>query len=301
MIKLISNQPLSEKEYDFVNNFYFLINEKKYQYVLLVQNFTFFYHCKNFYTSFFYKIYSKDKSILIKNHNNELIAVFSPKKIAKNLNFNMAINLEDHETITESNEYFNIYLFLNLNFHKHAFFLNPANTIICLNTRLSKNVYIENNVKIINSTIKKNSKILSNTTIENSTIQENVFIGQNCLIRNNSLLSKASVVGSYNEIKNVKLGSNSKIAHSCFIADTIIGENVNIGWGCVTANYDGKKTNNSEIKNNVFIGVQTSIISPVLIEDNVYIAANCLIKNNIDKNTYVKNNQELSLKDNKIK
>ena len=59
--------------------------------------------------------------------------------------------------------------------------------------------------------------------------------------------------------------------------------NVNIGAGTITCNYDGVKKNKTKIKNNVFIGSNSSLVAPVTINENSVVGAGSVITKNVNK------------------
>ena len=75
----------------------------------------------------------------------------------------------------------------------------------------------------------------------------------------------------------------SKINHLSYIGDSEIGKDVNIGAGTITCNYDGIKKNKTKIKNNVFIGSNSSLVAPVTINEDSIVGAGSVITKNVKK------------------
>ena len=92
-------------------------------------------------------------------------------------------------------------------------------------------------------------------------------------------------VGNFVETKNSKIKSKSKVNHLSYIGDTEVGENSNIGAGTITCNYDGIKKNKTKIKKNVFVGSNSSLVAPLVIEENSVVGAGSVITKNIKKNS----------------
>ena len=86
------------------------------------------------------------------------------------------------------------------------------------------------------------------------------------------------------KLKTQLVGNNTSISHLTYVGDSNIGNNVNIGAGCITCNYDGVKKNKTIIGNNSFIGSNTSLIAPVKIGNNVKIGAGSVINKDIPSN-----------------
>ena len=79
------------------------------------------------------------------------------------------------------------------------------------------------------------------------------------------ILKSNTKIGNFVETKKSSINSNSKVNHLSYIGDTTIGKNSNIGAGTITCNYDGKKKFKTKIKNDVFVGSNTSLVAPITI------------------------------------
>ena len=128
-------------------------------------------------------------------------------------------------------------------------------------------------------------KILSFSHIENTKIENNVKVGPYARLRPGTILKSGSRVGNFVEIKKSIIDKNSKINHLSYIGDASLGKNVNVGAGTITCNYDGIKKNKTKIKDNVFIGSNTSLIAPVTLNENSIIGAGSVITKNVQKRT----------------
>ncbi len=165
--------------------------------------------------------------------------------------------------------------------------LHPETVYIETDVQISKDVIIEPNV-----VIKKGVKILKGTTIKSFSYLENCYVGKNCLIgpfarlRPEAILEEGVKIGNFVEIKNSKLASKVKVNHLSYLGDSTIGKNSNIGAGTITCNFDGKNKFHSKIGDNCFIGTNSSIIAPVNIGNNSYIAAGSVITKNVPKNYF---------------
>ena len=165
-------------------------------------------------------------------------------------------------------------------------FNNPHSCYFNFDTKIEKDVIIENNITFKNNIkIRSGSIIKSNSYLEGANIGSNCEIGPNARIRSKSKIGNNSKIGNFVEIKNSKIGNNVSIAHLSYVGDSKIGNNVNIGAGTITCNYDGKKKHKTIIKDNVFIGSNTSLIAPVVIESKSRIGAGSVITKNIPKNS----------------
>ena len=159
---------------------------------------------------------------------------------------------------------------------------SPETVFLSKDTKYGKNVIINPYVVIGKKTkIGDNVEILPFTHIENATLENNVNVGPFSRIRPGSHLLKGSRVGNFVEVKKSKVGKNTKINHLSYIGDAIIGENVNIGAGTITCNYDGKKKNKTKILDGAFIGSNTALVAPIKIGKKSVVGAGSTLTRNV--------------------
>ena len=162
--------------------------------------------------------------------------------------------------------------------------LGPETIYFSNDTRIGKNVTIEPYVVFgLKVKIGNNVTIKSFSHLENCKIENKVEIGPYARIRPGTILKEGSKVGNFVEIKKSTLGKKSKVSHLSYIGDSSIGKLVNIGAGTITCNYDGTKKNKTKIKDNVFIGSNSSLIAPVTIEEKSIVGAGSVITKNVRK------------------
>ena len=150
-------------------------------------------------------------------------------------------------------------------------FLSP-DTIFGRNVKIEPYVVIGSKVKIGNNVI-----IKSFSHLEGARLEKDVMIGPYARIRPGSHFLAGSKAGNFVETKNSKIKSKSKINHLSYVGDTEVGENSNIGAGTITCNYDGVKKSKTKIKDNVFIGSNSSLIAPLVIEEGSVVGAGSVI------------------------
>tara|TARA_X000000368_G_scaffold1068_1_gene875 strand:+ start:1907 stop:3262 length:1356 start_codon:yes stop_codon:yes gene_type:complete len=152
-------------------------------------------------------------------------------------------------------------------------------------------VKIGDNVKIRSNTIIKNAIIGSASEIKPYSIVEDSIIGTNCnigpfaRIRPNCTLEENVGIGNFVEVKASTIKRNTKANHLTYLGDAEIGENVNVGAGVITCNYDGANKHKTIIKDNVFVGSDSQLIAPIIVEEGVTIAAGSTITDNSDKDS----------------
>ena len=160
---------------------------------------------------------------------------------------------------------------------------------IDINCIFEGSVTLANNVKIGANCILKNCSISDNVEIKPNSIIEDATIGENCSagpfarIRPGSVMNKDSHVGNFVEMKKTTLGEGSKAGHLTYLGDALIGKNVNVGAGTITCNYDGVNKSQTIIKDNAFIGSNSSLVAPVSIGESATIGAGSVIAKNVEK------------------
>lgn len=157
--------------------------------------------------------------------------------------------------------------------------------VVIINSTIEAGVIIESNSFIKDSIIKENTKI-SCSYINKSKIGRNNIIGPFSNIRENTITEDNVKIGSFVEVKNVKVKENTKIPHLAYIGDADLGSNINIGAGTIVANYDGVNKNKTIIEDNSFIGSNTTLIAPIKIGKNSFIAAGSTINKELPENTF---------------
>ena len=164
----------------------------------------------------------------------------------------------------------------------------PETVFFSKDTKIGKNVIIDPYVVIKDKVkIQNNVKIFSFSHLENVKIENNVRIGPYARIRPGTILKSGSKVGNFVEIKKSKIGKNSKVNHLSYIGDSYLGKNVNIGAGTITCNFDGLKKSKTNIKDEVFIGSNSSLVAPITINKNSVVGAGSVITKNVKKNLWL--------------
>ena len=166
--------------------------------------------------------------------------------------------------------------------------IGPETIFFSEDTKIGKNVIIEPYV-VIGRKVKigNNVRIYSFCHLEDSKIENNVNLGPYARLRPGTVLQIGSKVGNFVEVKKSKIGKKSKINHLSYIGDATIGNSVNVGAGTITCNYDGVKKSKTKIKNNVFVGSNSSLVAPITINNNSVIGAGSVITKNVRNKSLV--------------
>ena len=179
----------------------------------------------------------------------------------------------------------------------------PETIFFSKDTKIGKNVTIEPYV-VIGSKVKigNNVTIKSFSHLENCKIENKVEVGPYARIRPGTTLKEGSKIGNFVEVKKSIIGKKSKVNHLTYIGDTLIGKSTNIGAGTITCNYDGIKKSKTRIKDNVFIGSNSSLVAPLTIGEKSIVGAGSVITKDVRKKSLsLTRSQQLEIKNYKRK
>lgn len=155
-----------------------------------------------------------------------------------------------------------------------------SDTILSPGVRIEPHVFFGKGVKIGAC-----STVHAFSYLEGVQIGENVSIGPFARIRPNSQIESGAKVGNFVEVKNTIFGKGSKAGHLSYLGDTTLGENVNIGAGTITCNYDGFKKHKTTIHANAFIGSNTALVAPIEIGEGSIVGAGSTLTKSTPKDT----------------
>lgn len=153
-------------------------------------------------------------------------------------------------------------------------------TMIQGNTVIGLNSIIGPNSEIVNCKV-GNETTIRQSVAHDSEIGSLVQIGPFSHIRPQSSISDEVRIGNFVEIKKTKFGKGSKASHLSYIGDAEVGNDVNIGCGSITVNYDGTNKFKTTIKDGVFVGCNSNLVAPVTIGEGAYIAAGSTITEDV--------------------
>ena len=167
----------------------------------------------------------------------------------------------------------------------------PETCVIDAQVEVGPDTIIEPYVQLLRNTkVGSECRIASYSAVESTTIGDNVLLRHGCIIAESTIASGAKLgpyahlrpgseigedahIGNFVETKKIKMGKGSKANHLAYLGDATIGSNVNIGAGTITCNYDGTLKHPTKIGNNVFVGSNSTLVAPINIGDEAYIAA----------------------------
>jgi bifunctional UDP-N-acetylglucosamine pyrophosphorylase / glucosamine-1-phosphate N-acetyltransferase len=158
----------------------------------------------------------------------------------------------------------------------------PETVFLCHDTVIGQDALIEPNVVFgPGAVIESGAVIHAFSHIEGAHVASGATVGPFARLRPGADLAQGAKVGNFCEVKNGKIGEGAKVNHLTYIGDARIGAGSNIGAGTVTCNYDGVNKHETMIGKNAFIGSNSSLVAPVSIGDNAYVASGSVITDDV--------------------
>ena len=167
----------------------------------------------------------------------------------------------------------------SLKFGKDCFL--DVNVVIEGDVVLGNNVRVGPGSVIENSHIGDNCEINSHTVVDGALVQEGCSLGPFARIRPGSELAKGVKVGNFVETKKISMGENSKASHLAYLGDAIIGDDVNIGAGTVTCNYDGVEKHKTKIGDRAFVGTNSTLVAPLDLGEGSFVGAGSTVTKDV--------------------
>ncbi|HEX5410882.1 MAG TPA: bifunctional UDP-N-acetylglucosamine diphosphorylase/glucosamine-1-phosphate N-acetyltransferase GlmU [Terriglobia bacterium] len=149
------------------------------------------------------------------------------------------------------------------------------------NTRIGKCCTIRAHSTLADSVLRDRVLVRPNTVVTGCEIGSDVILGPFAHLRDGAVISDGARIGNFVEVKKSHVGRGTRAWHLTYLGDATLGQQVNIGAGTVTCNYDGEKKNTTEIEDGVFIGSGSMLVAPVKIGKGSYVAAGSTITEDI--------------------
>ncbi len=159
------------------------------------------------------------------------------------------------------------------------------NVMITGNSSIGRDCVIEPGCFINDSRIGDRVRVLLGSKLDDVEISEDVSIGPMAHLRPKAKIGKNARIGNFVEVKNTTVGDRTKAAHLTYLGDSQIGDDVNIGCGTITCNYDGKKKHRTIIENRCFVGSDVQFVAPVEIGCGSVIGAGSTITKDVPPNS----------------
>ncbi|MBK8014918.1 MAG: bifunctional UDP-N-acetylglucosamine diphosphorylase/glucosamine-1-phosphate N-acetyltransferase GlmU [Deltaproteobacteria bacterium] len=151
-------------------------------------------------------------------------------------------------------------------------------------TSIGARCHIDAGAILTDAKIADDVRILPYSVIEQAEVHPGAIIGPFSRLRPGAEIMENGHVGNFVELKKTRLGKGSKANHLAYLGDTEIGEGANIGAGTITCNYDGFGKYTTQIGDGVFVGSNATLVAPLAIDKNAYIAAGSTITDPVHAN-----------------
>lgn len=143
---------------------------------------------------------------------------------------------------------------------------------------------IASHCRMDNAVVEDAAEVHSFCHVQDARIGAACSVGPYARLRPGTVLEQGARVGNFVEVKQARMGKNAKAGHLSYLGDTDVGEDVNIGAGTITCNYDGKQKHRTNIHRGAFIGSNTAIVAPVSIGENALVGAGSVITADVPEN-----------------
>ena len=148
-------------------------------------------------------------------------------------------------------------------------------------THIGKACEIHAGVRIVNSVLDDRVTVQNFCVISGGRLATGVTVGPFVHIRPDTELGDSVHIGNFVELKKAVLGKGTKAGHHSYLGDAVIGDNVNIGAGTITCNYDGSRKHQTTIEDGVFVGSDSQLVAPVTIGKGAYVGSGATIRQNV--------------------
>jgi bifunctional UDP-N-acetylglucosamine pyrophosphorylase / glucosamine-1-phosphate N-acetyltransferase len=148
-------------------------------------------------------------------------------------------------------------------------------------TRVGRRCVVESNAVISDSVIGDGVTIRGSSVITESTVESGVSVGPFAHLRPLARVKANARIGNFVEVKKSVIGKGSKANHLTYIGDSIVGDNVNIGAGTITCNYDGLEKHQTVIGDGSFVGSNVELVAPVKVGRNASIGAGTTVTKDV--------------------
>ena len=133
--------------------------------------------------------------------------------------------------------------------------------------------------------------------ITESVVDEDAILGPFCHLRPLAHVGAGAHIGNFVELKKTRLGKRSKANHLAYLGDATIGDDVNVGAGVITCNYDGLDKHPTTIQDEAFIGTNASLVAPITIGAQAYIGAGSTVTKDVPAGALVVERSAAVVKD----
>jgi bifunctional UDP-N-acetylglucosamine pyrophosphorylase/glucosamine-1-phosphate N-acetyltransferase len=160
---------------------------------------------------------------------------------------------------------------------------DPESVYFAHDTKIGRDVVIEQNVVFGPGVeVADDATIRAFSHLEGAKVASHCVIGPYARLRPGADLREAAKVGNFCEVKKAVIDQGAKVNHLSYIGDAHVGAKANIGAGTITCNYDGFNKSKTEIGAGAFIGSNSALVAPVIVEDGAIVGAGSVITKKVE-------------------
>lgn len=161
-------------------------------------------------------------------------------------------------------------------------------SIIEGNTTIGEGCQIGPQTRIVDSRIAANVTIQM-SVLEGAEVAEGARVGPFSHLRSGARIERGVELGNFAEVKNSRIGANTKMHHVSYIGDADLGEGVNVGAGTITTNYDSESGTKSRtiVEDGVSLGSDTMLVAPVTIGRDAMTGAGAVVTHDVEPGSVV--------------
>lgn len=166
------------------------------------------------------------------------------------------------------------------------------NTQLRGTTSIGERCRIDGSAYILDSRIGNDAHIRFSVVLNESELGDHTDVGPFAHLRGGAVLASRAEVGNFVEVKKSIIGEHTKAKHLAYIGDAEIGRDANIGAGTITCNYDGFRKHKTKIGDRVQVGSDSTLVAPITINDDVYIATATTVRRDVPAGALVFNTRQ---------
>ncbi len=171
------------------------------------------------------------------------------------------------------------------------------NTQICGRTRIGEGCQIDGTAHVTDSEIGSGVHLRFSVVMTGCRVDQGAIIGPFAHLRPGTALAENVHIGNFVETKEAKIGPGTKANHLTYLGDCTIGGDTNIGAGTITCNYDGFNKYKTRIGDRVQVGSDTTLVAPISLGDDVYVATASTVRRDVPAGALVYNERQERVRD----
>jgi bifunctional UDP-N-acetylglucosamine pyrophosphorylase/glucosamine-1-phosphate N-acetyltransferase len=166
------------------------------------------------------------------------------------------------------------------------------NTHLCGKTVLGERCRIDGSAYLTDAHLADEVHLRFSVVLTGCRVDKGAIIGPFAHLRPGTALGRNVHIGNFVEAKAANVGDGTKANHLTYLGDVTVGQNSNIGAGTITCNYDGFRKYKSKIGDRVQIGSDSTLIAPISLGDDVYVATATTVRHDVPDGALVFNERQ---------